>query len=364
MPGASPLPIRESEFTIRHCPREVDRTGSGKGKVTGCCILMKVTFAADNRHAVRPGPWQGRDSENRKIVQLYLSRFALWADSIKRAEGKQRALIGRQLAWQVQKLKSIDGFSDVEFSVFSQFGDDGIIQWLIHRLAGISQTFVEFGVQDYQEANTRFLLVNNNWSGFVMDSSSRNIKAIKRDPISWLYDLQSECAFVTAENINKLLVDHGFEGELGLLHIDIDGNDYWLWRAITVVRPAIVIMEYNSVFGADRAITIPYDPKFSRGGEISNLYFGSSLLALCDLAQSKGYDFVGSNSAGNNAFFVRSDLNHGLKPLTAAEGYVNSKFAESTDKWGRPTYLRGEQRLAFLRGLPVVNTRTGAREEL
>lgn len=268
------------------------------------------------------------------------------------------------MSWRVRDVEAIDDFTDVEFSVFSQFGDDGIIQWLIHRLPGISESFVEFGVGDYQEANTRFLLLNNNWRGLVMDSDARNIDAIKRDEISWRHDIQSKPAFVTTENINQLLLDSGFEGDIGLLHIDIDGNDYWVWRDLTVVRPAIAILEYNSVFGAERSITIPYDAKFSRGGPTSNLYFGGSLPAFCDLAQSKGYDFVGSNSAGNNAYFVRSDLEHGLRTLTAAEGHVVSKFAESRDSQGRLTYLRGEHRLASLKGLPVTNTRTGAREVL
>jgi hypothetical protein len=299
-----------------------------------------------------------------RINVSLLSKVAIWAELLNSGEAKQRALIGRELAWRVRELESITGFSDVEFSVFSQFGDDGIIQWLIHRLPGLSETFVEFGVGCYQEANTRFLLLNDNWRGLVMDSSSRNVDAIRRGQISWRHDLQSRCAFVTTENIDQLLLDHGFEGDIGLLHIDIDGNDYWVWRALTAVRPAIAIIEYNSVFGAARAVTIPYDPKFSRGGRVSNLYFGASLLALCDLAHSKGYDFVGSNSAGNNAYFVRSDLHHGLKPLTAAEGHVISKFAESRDSKGRLTYLRGEQRLASLKGLPVVNTQTGVEEEL
>lgn len=297
-------------------------------------------------------------------MEIFLNPFAMQTELLKRSEARQRTLIGRQLAWRVRELKSINGFSDVEFSVFSQFGDDGIIQWLIHRLPGLSDTFVEFGVEDYQEANTRFLLVNDNWRGLVMDGSSRNVDAIKRDPISWRHDLQSACAFVTVENIDQLLRQHGFEGDIGLLHIDIDGNDYWVWRAVTAARPAIAIIEYNSVFGADRAITVPYDPKFRTGTRFSNLYFGASLPALCDLAHSKGYDFVGSNSAGNNAYFVRSELQHGLKTLTAAEGYVVSRFADSRDSKGRLTYLRGEQRLASLKGLPVFNTRTGAEEEL
>lgn len=278
---------------------------------------------------------------------------------------RQSVLLGRELSWRARKLESINSLADVEFSVFSQFGDDGIIQWLIHRIPNLSKTFVEFGVEDYQEANTRFLLVNDNWRGLVMDGSSRNIGAIRQDPISWRHDLQSTHAFITAENIDQLLLNHGFKEDIGLLHIDIDGNDYWVWRGITATRPAITIVEYNSVFGAEREITVPYDPTFNRTTKhSSNLYFGASLPALCELARSKGYDFVGSNSAGNNAYFVRSDLRHGLKPLTAAEGYVVSKFAESRDTKGRMTYLRGEKRLALLRGLPVVNTRTGACEEL
>jgi hypothetical protein len=304
--------------------------------------------------------------KSRTSVSL-LNNVAMWAGRRNSGQARERTLIGRQLAWRVRELESISGFSDVEFSVFSQFGDDGIIQWLIHRLSGINETFVEFGVEWYEEANTRFLLVNDNWRGLVMDGSKQNIDAIKRDEISWRHDLQSKCAFVTAENIDELLVEHGFEGDIGLLHIDIDGNDYWVWRAVTAVRPAIAILEYNSVFGAERAITVPYDAKFSRGRPHSNLYFGASLPALCDLGQSKGYDFVGCNSAGNNAYFVRSGLSpslKGLKSLTAEEGYVVSKFADSRDSKGRLNYLRGEQRLVSLKGLPVFNTRTNATEEL
>jgi len=291
--------------------------------------------------------------------------LGFWAEHFDFTCGaKQRTLVGRELAWRVSERESIDDFADVEFSVFSQFGDDGIIQWLVHRLSGLNETFVEFGVESYREANTRFLLINDNWRGLVMDGSRQNINAIRRDPISWRHDLKSACAIVTAENIDQLLLDQEFEGDIGLPHTDIDGNDYWVWRALTAVCPAIAIVEYNSVFGAERAITIPYEPKFRRGRRASNLYYGASLSSLCDLATTKGYDFVGSNSAGNNAYFVRSELNQVLKPLTAAEGYVTSKFAESRDRKDRLTYLRGEDRLNSIRGLPVFNTRTGTVEGL
>lgn len=292
-------------------------------------------------------------------------RRAARAEHLNDLAGRQRALIGRELSWRLRDVNAIQGLAEVEFSVFSQFGDDGIIQWLIQHVAGLNEVFVEFGVEDYQEANTRFLLINNNWRGLVMDASDRNIGNIRRDPISWRHELQSAHAFITAENIDQLLLDQGFAGEIGLLHIDIDGNDYWVWRSLSVARPAIAIIEYNSVFGPEREITVPYDPHFSRtAAHHSNLYFGASLAALCELARSKGYDFVGSNSAGNNAYFIRSELPHGLKPLTAAEGYVVSKFAESRDEHGRLSYLRGAERLTAITGLPVVNTRSGAEEQL
>jgi len=277
----------------------------------------------------------------------------------------ERLLLGRVLAGQLRTVERPDCLSKVEFSVFSQFGDDGIIQWLVQRLAPRSEVFVEFGVADYREANTRFLLMNDNWTGLVLDSAKSNIDSIRRDDISWKYDLRSFCAFVTAENVNDLISAQGIQGDIGLLHIDVDGNDYWIWKSVSVVRPDLVILEYNSVFGVDRAITIPYDPSFERTrAHFSTLYAGASLLAMCELSAEKGYDFVGSNSAGNNAYFVRRDLGHGLPVLRPEEGYVSSKFAESRDRDGRLTYIRGAERIEAIRGLPILNTRTGAVERI
>ena len=272
---------------------------------------------------------------------------------------------GQILSRLAQNDMPVQPFSKVEFQVFSQWGDDGIIQYLINYLDIETKVFIEFGVQDYKESNTRFLLINNNWSGLVMDGDEANINSIKRDSLYWRYDLRAKKAFVTSENINTLLTEEGITGNIGLLHIDIDGNDYWIWKSIDVISPDIVIMEYNSVFGCDRAITIPYAPNFVRtSAHYSNLYAGSSLLALCDLAESKGYCLVGSNSAGNNAYFVKKEMIRDLKPLTAKEGYVESKFRESRDKKGELTYLRAEERLNLISGMPIYNTREDKTEEL
>jgi len=255
---------------------------------------------------------------------------------------------------RLRQLDEVDSFGEVEFKVFSQWGEDGIIQYLINRVAIENTSFVEFGVENYLEANTRFLLINNNWKGLVLDGSQSHIDYIRKDRIYWRHDLTAECRFITRENINEVLRECGFRGDIGLLSIDIDGNDYWVWESIDVIKPRIVVCEYNSVFGNSRPVTVPYDASFMRtDAHYSNLYFGASLSALCLLASRKGYDFVGSNSTGSNAFFVRNDLPHGLRCYSAAEGFIESTLRESRNESGELTYLTGSERLQAIRDLPL-----------
>jgi len=242
-----------------------------------------------------------------------------------------------------------------EFKVFSQWGEDGIIQMILRHVRIGNAFFVEFGVENYLESNTRFLLINNNWSGLVIDGSPDNIAHIKSDPIYWRHNLKADCAFVTKENINDLLKENGVVGDIGILSIDIDGNDYWIWDAIDVVSPAIVIIEYNARFGKDMSVTVPYDRNFVRSQKHhSMIYFGASIKALCGLAEEKGYAFVGCGSAGVNAFFVRRDLMvKEIKELTVEEGYVRNKFRESRNQDGQLIYLSQEDEYKLLTSLPL-----------
>jgi hypothetical protein len=273
-----------------------------------------------------------------------------------------RVLLGTMMARQLPAEAS--SLHDVEFRVFSQFGDDGIIQYLLKRIEA-PQTFIEFGVETYRESNTRFLLVKDNWRGLVIDGSDSNVASIRSLPESWRHDLTAVASFITRDNVNDLFRDAGFTGELGLLSVDIDGNDYWVWDAIDVVSPVIVVAEYNSVFGPDVKVTVPYAADFTRrAAHHSNLYFGASLAALCDLAERKGYAFVGSNSNANNAYFVRTDRLGGLTPLTAAEGYVESRFRESRDEAGVLTFLSGQARVEAISDMAVHDLVTGTERRL
>ena len=264
---------------------------------------------------------------------------------------------------QMKLMPPAKSLHEVEFKVFSQFGDDGILQYLIHHLSvpKLSQTFVEFGVENYEESNTRFLLMSNNWRGLIMDGSEGNMQFVQNSSYYWKHDLTAKAAFIDAENINDLISSAGYSAEIGILSVDIDGNDYWVWDKIDVVNPIIIVAEYNGVFGFKQALSVPYNPIFRRTqAHYSNLYWGCSLAALNHLAIKKGYTFAGCNSAGNNAYFIRNDYcNDNIPKPSLAEGFAEPKFKESRSESGALTYLTGANRLREIRNLPLVDVITG-----
>lgn len=272
---------------------------------------------------------------------------------------KSLFLQSRQLSNTLPKDR-IGTLQEVEFQVYSQFGEDGIIQWLIKNATIPNKVFVEFGVGDYSEANTRFLLMNNNWSGLIIDGSKDNIERIKMWEQFWKYDLTAVDSFITKDNINEIILNEGFEGDIGILSVDIDGNDYWVLNAIECVNPRILICEYNNIFGSHEKVSIPYNECFYRTeSHYSNLYWGASLGAFLDYAARKGYYYFGSNSAGNNAFFVRKDcIDEQLLP-TNNMVFVQSKYRESRNESGEFTYLRGNKQLEEIKDMPLVDIETG-----
>ena len=222
--------------------------------------------------------------------------------------------------------------NDYEFKIFSQFGEDGIIQYLINNIKIKNKTFVEFGVENYTEANTKFLLESNNWKGLILDSSKEFIQNIKNESFYWKFDIVAHHSFINCENINNILEKNKFTGNVGLLSIDLDGNDYWIWKSINIIDPDIVIIEYNARFGFKKPITVPYDPKFVRGKNTHKLYFGASLKALTKLGKTKGYELVCTNKNGNNAFFVKKNLvNNKIKSGEIDKVFNKKTFTETDD---------------------------------
>ena len=274
---------------------------------------------------------------NPKTFVRIFTRILIKLNMIQEALGR---IEGRQIQHSNSEI------SESEFRVFSQWGEDGIIQYLINNIDIENKVFVEFGIENYLQSNTRFLLVNNNWSGLVLDGNKSDIEYLKQDPIYWAHNIKAECVFVTKDNIESILNSNGIHSDIGILSIDIDGNDYWIWEGIESVKASIVICEYNSIFGPKAKITTEYRDDFTReSAHYSGILYGASIAALNDLANKKGYSLVAGNSSGNNIFFVRDNLLGNMKPLSPQEAYVKAKFREFKNKDGKLTFDDFEQRL-------------------
>jgi hypothetical protein len=147
-------------------------------------------------------------------------------------------------------------------------------------------------------------------------------------------------------------------GDIGILSIDVDGNDYWIWNAIDCIQPRIVICEYNSLFGFEKAVTVPYDDNFIiTEAHFSGLYWGASIAAFDFLAKKKGYSLIGSNSVGNNVFFVRDDFIGNIPTYTPEQAYVKSKFRISRSQDGELSFLNFEASLAAIQDMPLCDVK-------
>lgn len=250
---------------------------------------------------------------------------------------------------------------EAEFRVFSQFGEDGIIQYLVGKVPITRTAFAEIGVGSYRESNTRFLLIHDNWEGVIFDAGEDHVQFVQESEVGWRHSIQAVSAWVSRANINKELARWGVSGDIGLLSVDVDGNDYWLLDALEVAEPRIIVVEYNSLFGPVSAVSVPYDPHFDRfSAHPSSLYFGASIRALHLLMSSRGYRLVAGNSVGSNLFFVREDVAGDLPSLSPAEAYVRSRFQQSRDVWSKPH--AGDSHadaLRRMRGLPLVDVEGG-----
>ena len=278
---------------------------------------------------------------------------------------KKLLLEAKRISLLNKKNKKIKDLSDIEFKVYSQWGEDGIIDWLIDKLPQIPKKFLEIGTQDYKESNTRFVLINKNWDGFLIEADKDAIKNIKSQRVYWRYNLTAINEFITKDNINNIIKKNNIPKKLGLLSLDIDGNDYWILKKLSSLDPSIIICEYNSLFGQKRSVTVPYKKNFTRSKEhYSNLYYGASINAFIELMKKKNYYLVGTNSAGNNAFFVKKNLWHKVKKLIIKKKVFNSKFRESRDAKGKLTFLSKKKSLILIKNKFMIDLKNNIKKKI
>ena len=232
----------------------------------------------------------------------------------------------RQQLLNTEKYQHPKCLNRYEKQVFSQNGEDGIIAEIFKRIGTQSKTFVEIGAGGGLENNTLLLLLQG-WSGYWLEGNARAVRDIQREfrePIASRQLTVLE-GFITAENIQSILEQAGLPAEFDFLSIDIDRNTYWIWNALPAFRPRLVVVEYNALFPAEMAWRVSYHANRTWNG---STYYGASLKAYEQLGNSLGYNLVGCDLTGVNAFFVRQDLceDHFLKPFTSEQHYEPIRY--------------------------------------
>ena len=278
---------------------------------------------------------------------------------------KELTLKAKILSFKNKSLKSIKDLSEVEFQVYSQWGEDGIIDWLINKFPEISKSFLEIGTENYKESNTRFLLSNNNWNGFLIEADKAAVKDIKSQRIFWKHNLRVENEFITKDNINEIVKKINVPKKLGLLSLDIDGVDYWILNNLSFLEPSIVVCEYNSLFGQKKSVTVPYKKNFIRSEEhYSNLYYGASIKAFIDMMKKKNYFLIGTNSAGNNAFFIEKKLWNKARKFIIEKKVFVSKFRESRNAKGKLNFLDKKKCLEVIKNKHMIDLKDNRKKRI
>jgi hypothetical protein len=237
--------------------------------------------------------------------------------------------------------------SDTGFRVYSQFEEDGILLYIFAAIGVEHKTFIDIGSGDGINSNCANLAVNFGWNGLFIDGNLANIERGKKyyatNPDNWIYPPKFVNAFIQRENINELIQNSGFAVGIDLISIDIDGNDYWIWDALTVVQPRVVIIETHIEFGMNN-IVVPYDKDYMYPGKHPD-YFGASPVAMELLARKKGYRLVGANNYGFNTIYIKNGVGENILPAVSVESILQhprnkerQKLFESIKDW---EYIHG-----------------------
>jgi hypothetical protein len=211
----------------------------------------------------------------------------------------------------------------------SQNDEKKIIKHLVEKYS-IPNIFVEFGFSGW-EFNCANLV--DSWDGLLIDGDKYNVligSTILPKNIS------IKQAWLTIENLS-IVEDYCAGKKLGILSIDVDGNDFWFLKKLIPLNPCLLVLEYNSSFGL-RNISTPYDPDFDRTKKhISHTYYGASLAALNTLAAMYGYALVHVGDSGINSYFIRKDLLNDGDAISVKDAFKEKIFPDgrhACELWG------------------------------
>tara|TARA_B100000795_G_scaffold267097_1_gene251339 strand:- start:1605 stop:2552 length:948 start_codon:yes stop_codon:yes gene_type:complete len=267
-----------------------------------------------------------------------------------------------------EKYNDITRLEQSECKVFSQNGEDGILNYIITMLGIVKPNFIEIGVGTYIEANTRFIYDRFYPKGIIIDAEKKLANKVFSNVNSWKGDLRVIEEKISTRNINEI-ISKNCDFNVDIFSLDIDSIDYWIIDKLKPNISKIFVAEYNSVFGSSLEITVPNLDNFDRKKyHYSHLCYGMSLKALINIMIKKNYYFIGTNNLRNNAFFVSNDfpISKYFKKLEIEKlnYHVDSNLRESRDTLGNLNHLSGEKRLKEIHDCEVIDISTNINKKV
>ena len=264
----------------------------------------------------------------KRLLQPYITALLQAEQFSARSVRSSLAALRTQALLASERARDPKRLLSYGFKGYSQNDEDGILQEIFNRISPTEKTFIEIGIGWGGIENTTVYLLLSGWRGLWIEAGDQAVSSIRKGLAGYLKGGQLTLVheFVDKENVDSLIRGTGFGGEIDLLSIDIDGNDYWVWDTISSVNPRVVVIEYNATFRPPARVVMEYCKDF-RWDETN--YYGASLKALEELGSQKGYALVGCNITGTNAFFVKQDLvqDRFSSPFTAENHYEPPRFS-------------------------------------
>jgi hypothetical protein len=295
------------------------------------------------------------------VISIKKKIYNFLTSILKTSNAQTKFMLGSIYLNEVRKKYDlIKNLQEAEYKIFSQTGEDGILDFLLTKLNILNCKFVEIGVGDYSEANTRYIYEKSFSEGLIVDIESNLKDKVSKNINLWKGLLHVENIEIDSENINSILDKYNLNRDLDLFSIDIDGIDYWVIENLRPQISKLFVLEYNPTFGHNLEITVPNIKNFNRfKSHYSGCYYGSSLKAMIRLMDRKGYDFLGTNNLNFNAFFVLKNISYTLdnlkKNLKNLENYSLIKIRDSKDKRGELNFIDKKERLLQIKDLEVTD---------
>lgn len=277
----------------------------------------------------------------RRLGQRYIKITRNALDLESQNQQIQRQIVNQYRHCRSRGVKPYEKLVDAGFRVHSEFEEDGIILYVLSMIEPRSRRVVEMCCGDGNQCMATNLILNHGFTGVLFEGdpsqAAQAHKYFESKQDTKLMPPKIVGGWITRENINSLLDEHDASGEVDLLSLDIDGNDYWVLQAIRNLNPRLIVCETHDIIPSHLSLVMPYDPEFNFRSKpnLEQDFRSASLRAMTNLCRERGYRLIGSHRHGFNVFYLRNDEGGDFFPEVTIESVHQNPYTTwgQTHRW-------------------------------